>query len=78
MNVAGQLKAVAANIKDRRLDLNFSQTYVAQRLNVTQNAYSKMEIGKTKMSVERLYEIANVLETSPRQLINPVTLHQIK
>jgi transcriptional regulator with XRE-family HTH domain len=78
MNIAGQLKAVAANIKDRRLDLNFSQTYVAERLKVTQNAYSKMEIGKTKMSVERLYEIANVLETSPRQLINAATLHQIK
>jgi transcriptional regulator with XRE-family HTH domain len=78
MNVTGQLKAVAANIKDRRLDLNLSQTYVAQRLNVTQNAYSKMEIGKTKMSVERLYEIANVLETSPKQLINTSALHQVK
>ena len=55
MNIASQLKAVAANIKDRRLNLNLSQTYVAQKLNVTQNAYSKMEIGKTKMSVERLY-----------------------
>ena len=78
MNIAGQLKAVSANIKDRRLDLNFSQTYVAERLKVTQNAYSKMEIGKTKMSVERLYEIANVLETSPGQLINAPVLHQIK
>lgn len=78
MNIAGQLKAVSANIKDRRLDLNFSQTYVAERLKVTQNAYSKMEIGKTKMSVERLYEIANVLETSPSQLINTAALHQIK
>ncbi|MES2427972.1 MAG: helix-turn-helix transcriptional regulator [Bacteroidota bacterium] len=78
MSIAGQLKAVSANIKDRRLDLNFSQTYVAERLKVTQNAYSKMEIGKTKMSVERLYEIANVLETSPGQLINTTALHQIK
>jgi transcriptional regulator with XRE-family HTH domain len=78
MSIAGQLKAVSANIKDRRLDLNFSQTYVAERLKVTQNAYSKMEIGKTKMSVERLYEIANVLETSPGQLISAPVLHQIK
>lgn len=78
MNIASQLKAVAANIKDRRLNLNLSQTYVAQKLNVTQNAYSKMEIGKTKMSVERLYEIASVLETSPRQLISTAALHQVK
>jgi transcriptional regulator with XRE-family HTH domain len=40
----------------------FSQDYLASKLQITQNAYSKMERGETKISDERLTQISNVLE----------------
>jgi DNA-binding XRE family transcriptional regulator len=72
MNVDAQLQAVAANIKQRRTSLRLSQMYMAARLNVTQNAYSKMEMAKTKLSVQRLYEIAEILNIQPGQLCIPM------
>ena len=77
MNVNTQLKAVANNIKERRTRLHLSQTYMAQTLKITQNAYSKMETAKTKLSVERLYEIADILNIQPKKLIasNVITMH---
>lgn len=80
MNVDAQLKAVAANIKSRRTELHISQTQMANLLNITQNAYSKIEITKTKMSVERLYEIAEILKISPQELlkVNNLAIHPAK
>lgn len=80
MNVDAQLQAVAANIKSRRINLHLSQMQVANMLNITQNAYSKIEMAKTKMSVERLYEIAEVLKISAQELmtINLLTMHPAK
>jgi len=69
MNINAQLQAVASNIKRRRNELHISQIQMAGLLNITQNAYSKIEMAKTKMSVERLYEIADILKISPRRLM---------
>ncbi|MFD2148414.1 helix-turn-helix domain-containing protein [Mucilaginibacter antarcticus] len=65
MNVDTHLRAVAANIKDRRTAMRLSQVDMAKELNVTQNAYSKMEMSKTKLTIERLYKIAEVLDIAP-------------
>lgn len=70
MNVDDKLLAITTNIKDRRVALHFSQDYMALKLNITQNAYSKTEMGKTKLSVQRLYQIAEILDTPAWQLIN--------
>ncbi|GAA4098607.1 helix-turn-helix transcriptional regulator [Mucilaginibacter panaciglaebae] len=80
MNVDAQLRAVATNIKSRRTQLRISQTQMANLLNITQNAYSKIEMSKTKMSVERLYQIAEILSISPAELITVtvVTMHPAK
>ena len=80
MNVDNQLQAVASNIRNRRIDLHLSQVQMAGLLNITQNAYSKIEMIKTKMSVERLCEIAEILKISPRQLltVNMLTMHPAK
>lgn len=77
MNVDAQLQAVAANVKNRRRELRISQTQMAEKLRITQNAYSKIEMAKTKMSVERLYEIADILKTTALDLmtVNVVTMH---
>jgi transcriptional regulator with XRE-family HTH domain len=78
MNVTPQLKVVASNIRERRTHLRLSQTYMAQTLKITQNAYSKIETAKTKMSLERLYEIAEILNIQAKQLItgNVIAMNQ--
>jgi len=80
MNVDAQLQAVAANVKNRRRELRISQTQVAEKLKITQNAYSKIEMAKTKMSVARLYEIADILKTTAHDLmtVHSVTIHPTK
>lgn len=77
MNVDAQLKAVADNIKERRTHLRLSQNHMAQTLKITQNAYSKIETARTKMSLARLYEIADILNVQPKQLIvtTVITMH---
>ncbi|RFZ95725.1 XRE family transcriptional regulator [Mucilaginibacter conchicola] len=66
-----KVKAVATNIRKRREDLNYTQEYLAAKLNISQNAYSKIELGYTKITVERLFQIADILESELTDLINP-------
>lgn len=47
----------------------YSQEYVANELGISQNAYSKLESGKTEISVKRVYEIALVLGISIYELL---------
>ncbi|RYU86194.1 XRE family transcriptional regulator [Mucilaginibacter terrigena] len=65
-----KVKAVATNIRSKREQLNYTQEYLAAKLNISQNAYSKIELGYTKITVERLFQIADVLETNLTELIN--------
>ncbi|WP_374949889.1 helix-turn-helix domain-containing protein [Mucilaginibacter sp.] len=65
-----RIKAVAANIRGKREELNYTQEYLAAKLSISQNAYSKIELGYTKITVERLFQIAEVLETDLVELIN--------
>lgn len=64
-----KVKAVAANIRNKREELNYTQEYLAAKLSISQNAYSKIELGYTKITVERLFQIADVLETDVLELI---------
>ncbi|MNV83727.1 helix-turn-helix protein [compost metagenome] len=47
----------------------YSQEYMAFRLNISQNAYSKLERGETELTVRRFYEIAEILEISIDSLL---------
>ena len=42
---------------------------MANELEISQNAYSKLEAGKTQISVKRVYEIALVLGISIYELL---------
>jgi transcriptional regulator with XRE-family HTH domain len=41
----------------------FSQEYLAEKLNISQPAYSKIERGEIKVSLEKLPQIAEIFET---------------
>jgi transcriptional regulator with XRE-family HTH domain len=65
-----KVKAIAANIRKTREHLNYTQEYLAAKLSISQNAYSKIELGYTKITVERLFQIAAILDTDIHDLIN--------
>ena len=59
-------------IRIQRVIKGYSQEYMASRLNISQNAYSKLEREETELSVKRIYEIAEILEVSVYQLLPDV------
>lgn len=58
------------NIKKIRLRKGFSHEYLAHKLDISQVAYSKLEKNETKLNVERLFKIAEILETSVGDLLS--------
>lgn len=57
-----RVKKVAANIRKIREHRNYTQEYLAAKLKISQNAYSKIELGYTKITIDRLFHIADILE----------------
>jgi transcriptional regulator with XRE-family HTH domain len=64
-------KVLAMAIRQRRLELNYTQEYVAYKLHMSQNAYSKLELGATAVTVSRFIEISDILETDIHSLLKP-------
>jgi len=60
---------VGENIRLARIRKKLSQQNMADELNITQAAYSKLERDETKMDIDRIYEIAEILEMSPFDLM---------
>jgi transcriptional regulator with XRE-family HTH domain len=56
-------------IKKNREAKNFTQDYVARQMNMSQNAYSKIENGNTQLTVHHLKELSRVLEVSILDLL---------
>jgi transcriptional regulator with XRE-family HTH domain len=74
-----KIKAIAANIRDKREYRNYTQEYLAAKLEISQNAYSKIELGYTKITVERLFQIADVLGFAVADLldVDPIGVFQM-
>ena len=49
---------------------NYSQEYVAEKLGIKQNSYSKIENNQTKLTAEMLQKIATLFGVSPMDIIN--------
>ncbi|SEO63622.1 helix-turn-helix domain-containing protein [Mucilaginibacter sp. OK283] len=64
------VKTIAQNIRNTRIQLAYSQEYLAAKLNVSQNTYSKIELGYVKLTLERFFKICRVLEIDPVDIIN--------
>jgi len=52
------------NIRKIRESKGFSQDYMASVLDISQATYARMENENTKITVERLYKIAEVLDAN--------------
>jgi GAF domain-containing protein len=67
--VMNDVQTVATNIRQARIARNYSQDYMADKLKISQNAYSKVELGYTKITLERLIVLAELLQVSLNKLI---------
>ena len=57
-------------IKTIRELRGFSQGYVADKLSIAQNTYSKIETGQTKLSADTLKKVAELLGVSPVDILS--------
>ena len=49
---------------------NYSQEYIAEKLGITQHAYSRIENNQTKLTAERLERLAAILNIPPLELLS--------
>jgi transcriptional regulator with XRE-family HTH domain len=62
-------KTVLENIHYIRRSREYSQDFMAYKLSISQNAYSKLESGKTPLTMDRFFKIAELLHVTPVQLL---------
>jgi len=67
------MEIVLENIKKHRKKKGYSHENMANELNISQVAYSKLEKSETKLTVERLYKLADILETTVTELLSEQT-----
>lgn len=60
---------VIRNIRKLRLDRELSQENVAFNLQISQSSYAKMESGQSKLSIERLYQLADFFHVTVEELL---------
>lgn len=60
---------IGQRIKKMRELKNFTQGYVAEKIGISQAAYSDIEKDKTDVSMSRLEQIATVLEVTPTNIL---------
>ena len=61
---------IGHHIRQLREARDYSQDYMADRLEISQSAYANIENGKVHLRVDRLYDIAAILEVPPLQLLD--------
>lgn len=64
------MEKVIDKIKEIRKNKGYSHEYMAHLLNISQVAYSKIEKQETKLTVERLYKIAEILESKIEDVLD--------
>lgn len=68
-DLALKTRNVAVNVRKLREFRAYTQDYLAAKLKISQNAYSKIELGYSKLTLERLFQIASILEIDPSHLM---------
>ena len=63
------LKVMGANIKKLRKEKQMEVKAFARKLNITQQAVSKIENGMVDLNVSRVIEIATLLKVSPQEIL---------
>ncbi|MEQ6123692.1 helix-turn-helix transcriptional regulator [Pseudotenacibaculum sp. MALMAid0570] len=64
------VEEIRERIKRIRLEKGYSQDYMADMLNISQNAYHKLERGHSRINLQKFIDIARILEIETAELIN--------
>ncbi|MFY8138214.1 MAG: helix-turn-helix domain-containing protein [Flavobacteriales bacterium] len=62
-------KQIHLRIRNLRSKQGMSQEFVASKIGISQNAYSRIELGLAKLSIERMLKISEILQVSPIELM---------
>lgn len=65
VNYSNRNNAIGIKIRKIREIKSFSQEYVANKLSISQSAYSNIENEKTPVTAKNLEQIAAILEVTP-------------
>ena len=68
---------IARNIKQIRELKSFTQEYMAGELSMSQPSYAKIEQGLTILKIDRLQQIADILEVDLSTLLNTTNIFKI-
>lgn len=68
-NYRKEMQRIAFKIRKVREYKNYSQEYLASKIGISQNAYSKIELGYSKITLDRLFHIANLLDVDTQELM---------
>lgn len=66
-----RMRLIVRAIRQRREALGYSQEYMAAKMQMGQNCYSKIELGNSKLTVERLLAICTLLDLDTREILEP-------
>lgn len=69
---------IATRIRTLRRNREYSQEYMALMLHISQNAYSRLENGKTPITLDRYYEVCQILQIKPSELLDMVEMPKSK
>jgi transcriptional regulator with XRE-family HTH domain len=61
---------IGQKIKKLRELRNFTQSHMAEELGLSQSAYSKLELGETEITYNKLERVAEVLGMRPEEVIS--------
>jgi transcriptional regulator with XRE-family HTH domain len=62
-------RLIGERIRQVRRNKDYSQQFMADELGISQNAYSKLECGKTPIYLDRLCEVSAILSISIYDLL---------
>lgn len=65
-----QFETVSDRLKKVRLEKNLSQDFLAKKLGITQKAYSKIENNETKLNVDVLQRVSEVMDVPIETFFN--------
>lgn len=64
------MNTIAPNIKRRRVQMGYTQKDMSEKIHLSEKAWQNIENGVTKLDLERLQQIAEILEIPLVDLIN--------
>ena len=61
---------ILEKVRIQRITKGYSQEYVGEQIGLSQYAYHKIENGKTKLNIECLFDLSDILEIEMKELFS--------